>query len=88
MDTAAIMKHLDLVVTSDTSIAHLAGALGVPTWIALNFTPDWRWLLQRSDSLWYPSVKLFRQPTLGNWEAVFQEIKTSLVQCIQSRPGI
>ena len=80
MDTAAIMQQLDLVITSDTSIAHLAGALGVPTWIALNYIPDWRWLLSRSDSPWYPSVRLFRQPGLGDWPGVFRAIKEALVE--------
>lgn len=78
MDTAAIMQQLDLVITSDTSIAHLSGALGVPTWIALNFIPDWRWLLARSDSPWYPTIRLFRQPSLGNWSGVFREIREAL----------
>lgn len=78
MDTAAIMRHIDLVITSDTSIAHLAGALGVPTWIALNYIPDWRWLLGRSDSPWYPSVRLFRQPALGDWASVFRDIASEL----------
>lgn len=78
MDTAAIMQQLDLVITSDTSIAHLGGALGVPTWIALNYIPDWRWLLGRSDSPWYPSVRLFRQPALGDWPGVFRAIKAAL----------
>ncbi len=78
MDTAAIMQQLDLIITSDTSIAHLDGALGVPTWIALNYIPDWRWLLGRSDSPWYPSVRLFRQPGLGDWPGVFREIKRHL----------
>ncbi len=78
MDTAAIMKSLDLVITSDTSIAHLAGALGVPTYIALGFTPDWRWLLERSDSPWYSSVRLFRQPKIGDWGSVFEAMASSL----------
>jgi tetratricopeptide (TPR) repeat protein len=78
MDTAAIMTDVDLVITSDTSIAHLAGALGVPTWIALSYVPDWRWLLGRDDSPWYPSVRLFRQPTLGDWSSVFQAMRTEL----------
>lgn len=78
MDTAAIMRQLDLVITSDTSIAHLAGALGVPTWIALNYIPDWRWLLGRSDSPWYPSVRLFRQPSVGDWPSVFREMDEAL----------
>ncbi|HQU46137.1 MAG TPA: tetratricopeptide repeat protein, partial [Pirellulales bacterium] len=71
MDTAAIMQSLDLVVTSDTSIAHLAGALGVPVWVALSYAPDWRWLIDRDDSPWYPTMRLFRQPRPGDWEAVF-----------------
>src|SRR5262249_23681904 len=61
MDTAAVMKNLDLVITSDTAIAHLAGALGVPVWVALPQVPDWRWLLGREDSPWYPTMRLFRQ---------------------------
>jgi len=61
-DTAAVMKHLDLVITADTSVAHLAGALGVPVWVMLPYSPDWRWMYERSDSYWYPTMKLFRQP--------------------------
>jgi Flp pilus assembly protein TadD len=78
MDTAAIMQNLDLVITSDTSIAHLAGALGIPTWIALNYVPDWRWLTNRDDSPWYPSVRLFRQPSTGDWSRVFRQIAVEL----------
>ena len=80
MDTAAIIKNLDLVITSDTSIAHLAGALGVQVWVALPFVPDWRWMLDRSDSPWYPTMRLFRQKQPGDWEAVFQEIRKALAQ--------
>jgi ADP-heptose:LPS heptosyltransferase len=78
MDTAAIMKNLDLVITSDTSIPHLAGALGVPTWLALPYVSDWRWLLDRTDSPWYPTMRLFQQKSLGDWAGVFEEIKTAL----------
>jgi hypothetical protein len=78
LDTSAVMKNLDLVITSDTSIAHLAGALGVPTWIALSFSPDWRWMLEREDSPWYPTVRLFRQQSAGDWAGVFARIKTAL----------
>ncbi|QDV55047.1 tetratricopeptide repeat protein [Rosistilla oblonga] len=78
MDTAAIMKGLDLVVTSDTSVAHLAGALGVPVWVGLPKVPDWRWLLQGDSSPWYPSMRLFRQPEMKNWAAVMAEIKLHL----------
>ena len=72
------MKNLDLVITSDTAIAHLAGALGVPVWLALPFVPDWRWLLDRSDSPWYPTMRLFRQRSPGDWSGVFDEIKSAL----------
>lgn len=82
MDTAAIMMNLDLVITSDTSIPHLAGALGVPVWLALPFVPDWRWLLERSDSPWYPTMRLFRQTQPGDWDSVFREIQTSLTELL------
>jgi tetratricopeptide (TPR) repeat protein len=78
VDTAAVMKNLDLVITSDTATAHLAGALGVPVWIALAFAADWRWLLDRTDSPWYPTMRLFRQRERGNWQAVFEEIRKAL----------
>ena len=74
MDTAAVMTSLDLVITSDTSIAHLAGALGVPVWVALTKVPEWRWLLDRADSPWYPTMRLFRQIEAGNWDEVFSRI--------------
>jgi hypothetical protein len=85
MDTAAIMKNLDLVISSDTAIPHLAGALGVPVWLALPYVPDWRWLLDRSDSPWYPTMRLFRQKSPGDWPAVFQEIQSALPQILASR---
>ncbi len=78
IDTAAIMQNLDLVVTSDTSVAHLAGALGRPVWVALKHTPDWRWMLKRSDSPWYPFMRLFRQKRRGDWAGVFAEIADAL----------
>jgi tetratricopeptide (TPR) repeat protein len=84
MDTAAIMTNLDLVITSDTSVPHLAGALGVPVWIALPFVPDWRWLLDRSDSPWYPTMRLFRQHRPGDWAGVFQEIQAALRELIST----
>jgi hypothetical protein len=88
MDTAAIMKHLDLVICSDSAVAHLAGALGVPAWIALPLIPDWRWLLEREDSPWYPSARLFRQTRLGCWEDVFevmnQDLKKLVVKAVAS----
>jgi hypothetical protein len=70
LDTAAVMEGLDLVITTDTSIAHLAGALGRPTWTALALSPEWRWLLARGDSPWYPGMRLFRQTTDGDWSTV------------------
>jgi len=77
-DTIPIIKKLDLVITCDTSIAHIAGSLGTPTWTALKFVPDWRWLLDTSDTSWYPSMKLYRQKTLGNWNDVFNEMELKL----------
>ncbi len=84
MDTAAMMMNLDLVITSDTAVPHLAGALGVPVWVALPFVPDWRWLLDRSDSPWYPTMRLFRQKERGNWQGVFEEIQKALFERPQS----
>jgi hypothetical protein len=78
LDTAAVMRNLDLVITSDTSIAHLAGALAVPVWLGLPFVPNWRWLLDRPDSPWYPTMRLFRQKTRNDWTTVINEIRTAL----------
>jgi len=77
-NTAGLVQHLDLIVTVDTSIAHLAGAMGKPTWILLPYAADWRWLTERSDSPWYPSVRLWRQKTPGDWESLVGLIKTEL----------
>ncbi|MDD5298545.1 MAG: tetratricopeptide repeat protein [Rhodocyclaceae bacterium] len=79
-DTAAAIENLDLVITVDTSVAHLAGALGKPVWILLPFIPDWRWLLDRSDSPWYPSARLFRQSERGNWSAAFAALEAALLE--------
>jgi ADP-heptose:LPS heptosyltransferase len=78
LDAAAVMVSLDLVITSDTSIAHLAGALGRPTWVALKHRPDWRWLHGREDSPWYPSMRLFRQLEPGAWDPVFERMARAL----------
>jgi ADP-heptose:LPS heptosyltransferase len=78
LDTAAVMTGLDLVISSDTSIAHLAGALGCPVWTALNTSPEWRWLLERCDSPWYPTMRLFRQSKDGEWSSVVQAMLESL----------
>ena len=78
-DTAALMMHLDVVISVDTAIAHLAGALGRPTWIMLNqFAVDWRWLLNRDDCPWYSQARLFRQPTRGDWASVTKQISQFL----------
>jgi hypothetical protein len=78
MDTAAIIMNLDLVITSDTAIAHLAGALGKPVWVLLPYVPDWRWMLERSDSPWYPTMRLFRQRSPGEWSDVFKLVREEL----------
>jgi tetratricopeptide (TPR) repeat protein len=80
VDTAAIICNLDLVVTTDTATAHVAGALGAPVWLALSTVVDWRWLLNRDDTPWYPSMRLFRQQRLGDWEAVFERMATELTR--------
>lgn len=87
MDSAAVIKTLDLVVTADTAIAHLAGGLGVPVWVALPHVSDWRWLIGRNDSPWYPTMRLFRQGAPGQWEQVFAQMATELeaILCDQSR---
>jgi hypothetical protein len=78
LDTAAVMQSLDLIVTSDTAIAHLAGALGRPTWVALKAVPDWRWQLEGARSPWYPSMRLFRQDAPGDWPGVFAAMAAGL----------
>jgi tetratricopeptide (TPR) repeat protein len=87
LDTAAAMKNLDLVITSDTAVAHLAGALGVPVWVALSRVPDWRWLCDRCDNPWYPTMRLFRQSRHGDWADVFQRIHSALAEIARGVPG-
>jgi tetratricopeptide (TPR) repeat protein len=82
LDSAAIMENCDLVISCDTALAHLAGALGVPAWIALKHVPEWRWFLNRGDSPWYPSLRLFRQPANGDWDSVFRAMEAEII----SRP--
>jgi hypothetical protein len=83
VDTAAVMQHLDLIITSDTSIAHLAGALGRPVWLLIPIANDWRWLENRSDSPWYPTMRLFRQRIWGNWAELFGRVRDALVQQVK-----
>ncbi len=85
MDTAAIIKNLDLVISCDTSITHLAGALGTPVWVALPHVSDWRWLLEREDNPWYPTMRLFRQQTHCDWSDVFRKIEEELTR--MARPS-
>jgi len=77
-DTAALIAQLDLVVTIDTSVAHLAGALGKPVWILLRHSADWRWLLNRDDNPWYPTARLFRQHRPGDWDGVVADVSRAL----------
>ena len=77
-ETAALVSCLDLVITVDTSVAHLAGALGRPTWMLLPYTPDYRWLLNRTDSPWYPSVRLFRQTETREYGSVLARVRDEL----------
>jgi tetratricopeptide (TPR) repeat protein len=77
-DTAAAIQQLDLVISVDTSVAHLAGALGKAVWVLLAYVPDWRWLLDRRDTPWYPQMRLFRQPQLGDWSTPIRRIKSEL----------
>jgi tetratricopeptide (TPR) repeat protein len=78
--TAALMDHLDLVISVDTSLGHLAGALGKPVWTLLSYLADWRWMLNRDDSPWYPSARLFRQPVQGDWTSVVQQVHKALME--------
>jgi tetratricopeptide (TPR) repeat protein len=79
-DTAGVLAGLDLVVTVDTAVAHLAGAMGIPTWILLPYAPDWRWLLEREDSPWYPTARLFRQTEAGSWAGVLDRVAAELAR--------
>jgi ADP-heptose:LPS heptosyltransferase len=82
-DTAALIANLDLVISVDTSIAHLAGAMGKPVWVPLQFSPDWRWMLHRPDSPWYPTMRLFRQKRLRDWVGPIAEINEALVTLVK-----
>ncbi|HBE42257.1 MAG TPA: hypothetical protein DDW27_13815, partial [Bacteroidales bacterium] len=84
-DTAALIENLDLVISVDTAVAHLAGALAKPVWTLLPFAPDWRWMLNREDSPWYPTMRLFRQPSPGDWESVMEKLKEELITSVMSK---
>jgi tetratricopeptide (TPR) repeat protein len=86
-DTAGLVENIDLVITVDTAIAHLAGALGKPVWVMNRYATCWRWLLNRSDSPWYPTLRLFRQPTLGDWNGVVREVMPAAAAFILDRPA-
>ncbi len=77
-ETAAIVSQLDLVIAPDTAVAHLAGGLGVPVWVGIPVAADWRWLVDREDSPWYPTMRLFRQGRLNDWEGVFRRMAAEL----------
>ena len=78
MDTASAINKLDLVISVDTSVAHLAGAMGKPVFLLLPKSPDWRWLINKDKTPWYPTMKLFRQKTLGQWNETLKEVKSEL----------
>jgi tetratricopeptide (TPR) repeat protein len=84
-DTAGLIENLDLVISVDTAVAHLAGAMGKPVWVLLPFTPDWRWMLNREESPWYPTMRLFRQKKRGCWDEVLQCVATELSQWVHQR---
>ena len=84
-DCAALMANLDLVITVDTGTAHLAAALGRPTWTLIPYVPDWRWMLGREDTLWYPTMRLFRQKTRGDWGDVMRRVAAALRETVDAR---
>jgi ADP-heptose:LPS heptosyltransferase len=84
-DTAALVSQLDLVIAVDTAVAHLAGALGKPVWVLLPLAPDWRWMLGRKDSPWYPTMRLFRQQRAMEWDPVIVQVRKQLQIFADSR---
>ena len=85
LDAAAVIQVVDLVISCDTALAHLAGALARPVWVALKYAPDWRYLLNREDSVWYPSMRLFRQRRPGDWQGAFAGLETGIDAILASR---
>jgi ADP-heptose:LPS heptosyltransferase len=86
VETAAVISLLDTIISVDTSVAHLAGTLGKPVWILIPSSPDFRWLLEREDSPWYPSARLFRQPQPGDWNSVIQRLRVETCALAQRKP--
>ena len=82
-DFAAQVAALDLIISTSNTAVHVAGALGKPVWTLLNYVPSWRWMIDRTDSPWYPSMVLFRQKCIGDWDSVFQSVHHSLKKCFQ-----
>ena len=82
-DTAGAIKCLDPVISVDTAVAHLAGAMGKPVWLLLPWAPDWRWMTERTDSPWYPTMRIFRQPRPGDWKGAVSLVNDSLGQWIE-----
>ena len=78
MDTAAVIENLDLVISVDTSIVHLAGALGAPVWVLIPHTAEWRWQLNETETPWYPNLRLFKQKKVGDWSSIIKQIKDLL----------
>ena len=79
-DTAALVSHLDLVISVDTSVAHLAASMRKPTWVLLTFSPDWRWFFDRENSPWYPSARLFRQAASRDWSEVIARVRSAMIE--------
>jgi hypothetical protein len=88
MDSAAVMRNLDVLITCDSSLAHLAGALGAPVWMAISSTPDWRWLSHREDTPWYPSMRIFRQSDRFVWGPVFERMAAELRVLARARARV
>jgi hypothetical protein len=81
-DTAGLLSHLDMVVSVDTSVTHLSGAMGVKTWTLLPFTPEWRWMYDRTDSPWYSSMRLIRQRSFNRWDTVIREVRRDIKELV------
>lgn len=84
LETAAIVKNCDLIITSDSAVAHLAGAMGKPTWLLLKKIPDWRWGTEGSATFWYPTMRLFRQRKRGEWNVVMNQVNNELIKLFRT----